>query len=69
MNFKILILLYNTIFLLRKICYLFLKMDADYDPNMIESTVGKKKGKFAEAIQKKKPVFDPSNKKVIFLFY
>ena len=37
-------------------------MDADYDLNMKESTQGKKKGKFAEAIQNKKPIFDPSNK-------
>lgn len=36
-------------------------MDADYDPSIEQTTKTKKKGKFAEAVLQKKPVFDPSN--------
>lgn len=38
-------------------------MDADYDENSLAKS--KKKSKFAEAVLKKKPVFDPSNLKII----
>ncbi|RMZ93546.1 KRI1 -like protein, partial [Brachionus plicatilis] len=37
-------------------------MDADYDPSMEQPTKAKKKGKFAEAVSNKKPIFDPNEK-------
>ena len=46
-------------------------MDADYNPT-VDRSFGlgvqrkkKKKSKFAQAVEKKKPVFDPSKKKVV----